>query len=103
MKEFTKDAEQEKALKDVAATTVKEKGKAPEADKKKAKSSEKARLVVERNLAEVEDKLGVVELKLAKVASLNLGQANEIANLKATLEACGPSGIMRASQMPRTP
>ena len=32
----------------------------------------KARLVVERKLAEAEDKLGGIELKLVKVASLNL-------------------------------
>lgn len=59
MKELIEDVEQEKALKDVATTTVKEKGKAAEAAEKKAQSSEKARLVAERKLAEVEDKLGV--------------------------------------------
>ena len=48
----------------------------------------KAWLVVERKLAEAEDKLGGIELKLAEVASLNLAQANEIADLKVALEAC---------------
>ena len=48
----------------------------------------KARLVVERKLAEAEDKLGGVELKLVEAASLNLTQAYEIVDLKAALEAC---------------
>ena len=45
-------------------------------------------MVEKRKLAKVEDKLGVVKLKLAKATSLNLAQVDEIANLKATLEAC---------------
>ena len=72
-------------LKDVANATAKEKGKAA---KKKAQSSKKARLLAEGKLAEAEDRLGGVELKLAEAANLNLAQANEIANLKAALEAC---------------
>ena len=45
-------------------------------------------MVVERKLAEVEDKLGGIELKLAEAANLNLAQAKEIADLKVALEAC---------------
>ena len=74
-------------MKDVAAATAKEKVKATKATKKKAQSLEKAQLVAKRNLAEVKDKLGVVKLKLAEAASLNLAQADEIANLKAALKA----------------
>lgn len=88
MNELAKDAEQEKALKDVVAATAKEKVKAVEAAEKKAQSSEKVQLMAEGKLAEAEDKLGGLELKLAKAASLNLAQADEIAKLKATLEAC---------------
>ena len=44
--------------------------------------------MVERKLAEAEDKLGGVELKLVEAASLNLTQAYEIVDLKAALEAC---------------
>ena len=72
LKELAEDAEWEKALKDVAIATTKEKGKATNAAEKKAQSLKKARLVVERKLAEAEDKLGGIELKLVKVASLNL-------------------------------
>ena len=66
MKEFAKDVEWEKALKDVVTATAKDKGKAIEAAEKKAQSSEKARLVAERNLAEAKDKLRAMELKLAR-------------------------------------
>ena len=66
MKEFAKDVEWEKALKDVVAATAKDKGKAIEAVEKKAQSEEKARLVAERNLAEAKDKLRAMELKLAR-------------------------------------
>ena len=72
MKELAEDAECEKVLKDVAATTAKDKGKAVEATEKKVQSPEKTRLVAKRNLAKAEDKLGAIELKLAKAASLNL-------------------------------
>ena len=88
MKEIAKDVEQEKALKDVVIATMKEKGKTTEAVEKKAQSMEKARLVTKTKLTEMEVKLGDTELKLAKAESLNLAQADGIANLKATLEAC---------------
>ena len=74
-------------MKDVIAAIAKEKGKVAEAAEKKAQSLEKSRLVVGRNLAEVEDKLGAIKLKMAEAASLNLAQANEIADLKVALEA----------------
>lgn len=63
-------------MKDVAAATAKEKGKAAEATEKKAQSSKKARLVAKRKLVEAEDKLGGVKLKLEEAVSLNLAQAD---------------------------
>ena len=88
MKETAKDAEWEKALKDIAVATTKEKGKAAEATEKKAQSAEKARLVAEKKLTKMEVKLGGTELKLTEVESLNLAQADKIPDLKAALEAC---------------
>ena len=44
--------------------------------------------MVEGKFVEVEDWLGGIELKLAEAASLNLAQADQIANLKAALETC---------------
>ena len=51
MKELAENIEQEKALKDIVNVTTKEKGKAVEVAKKKARSSEKAQLVAEKKLA----------------------------------------------------
>ena len=39
------------------------------------------------SLAEAEDKVRAIELKLAEAANLNLAQTDEIADLKAALEA----------------
>ena len=44
--------------------------------------------MAENKLVEVETKLGGIKLKLAKAKSLNLAHVDEIADLKAALEAC---------------
>ena len=85
MKEVAEDADREKALKDVAVATAKDKGKAT---KKRARASEKARILVEQRLTKMDVKLGGIDLKLAETESQNLAQVNEIADLKAALEAC---------------
>ena len=66
LKELIEDADREKALKAVANTATKEKGKVAE---KKAQASKKVRQLVEAD-------------------SLNLAQADQIIDLKAALEAC---------------
>ena len=88
LKELSKDVKREKALKEVATTTAKEKVKAAKAAKKKVAASKKARVLAEKKSIELEMKLGETELKLAKAKSLNLAQADELADLNATLEAC---------------
>ena len=50
LKELAEDIEKEKALKDVAADTAKEKGKATDVVDKKAKTIEKAQLATEKKL-----------------------------------------------------
>ena len=92
MKELAEDVENEKALKDVAADTAKEKGKAVEVTKKMAKVAEKAQLVVEKKLAKVEKKLGGIKLKLAQAESLTLAQVDEIADLKAAPDTAKDKG-----------
>ena len=87
LKELAKDADREKALKEVANATAKEKLKAVSTAQKRTQSSKKAHLPVEEKVAEVEGWLEGVELKLAKAASLNLAQANQIADLRSALEA----------------
>lgn len=87
LKVATKDAEWEKALKDVTVATAKDQNKAIKVVEKKAQASEKARALVEKRRTAMENKLKGTELKLAKVESLNLAQADEIVDLKAALEA----------------
>ena len=50
-----KDADREKALKDIANAMAKEKGKAAEAAEKKAQAAEKAQQLAEGKLAKAED------------------------------------------------
>ena len=88
LKELDEDAEREKALKDVANDNAKEKSKAIEVAEKKAQSSKKARQLAKKRRAEVESWLEGIELKLAEANSLNLAQADQIADLKVALEAC---------------
>ena len=92
MKELVEDAEKEKALKDVAVDTAKEKVKATEVVEKELKVAKKAQLVIKKKLVEVEEKLGGVMLKLEQVESLTLTQVDEITDLKATLDAAEETG-----------
>ena len=48
LKETAEDAEREKALKEVAIATTKDKRRAAEVAKKKAQASEKARILAEK-------------------------------------------------------
>ena len=75
MKELARDAEREKALKDVVEANAKEKTKAAAATEKKDVASEKARSLAEKRSLELETKLGKTELKLAKAVSWNTVQA----------------------------
>ncbi|KAK9987060.1 hypothetical protein SO802_032011 [Lithocarpus litseifolius] len=84
LKEAIEDANREKALKDVAMVIAKDKGKATE---KRVKVFEKARALAKQKLAKIDVKLRGTELKLAEAESLNLAQADEIADLKVAFEA----------------
>ena len=88
LKELSKDLEWEKALKDVAEAIAKEKVKATRTAKKKVAAAKKARALAESKSVELEVQLGGTELKLAEAQSLNTALAEELANLKAALEAC---------------
>ena len=86
VKYATKDAEKEKALKEVAEVIVREKGIATEAAKGKARELERAWALAEERTTELETKLGEMKLKLAKAESLILARDKEVADLKAALE-----------------
>ena len=88
VRELAEDAEWEKALKDVAEATSKERAKAAATAEKKVATSEKARVSAEKRFSDLKAKLGETELKLVEAASLNTARAEELADLKATLEGC---------------
>ena len=87
LKEAAKDANREKALKDETMATTKNKDKATEDAERKEWEVKRARALAEQSLAKMGKKLQGMELKLVEAESLNLVQANEIVELKATLEA----------------
>ena len=88
LKELAEDAGREKALKDVAEVTAAEKLKAAEDAEKRAATAEEARARAEGLRAELEKKLGDVQLQLATSESLKTAQGEEVAALKAALHAC---------------
>ena len=79
LKEAAKDANQERALKDVVVAMAKDKERAAENAEKKARDVEKARALAKQGLAEAGKKLGEIEFKLVKTESLSQAQATEIA------------------------
>ena len=88
MKELVEDVEREKALKDVAEAVSKERAKIAATTEKKAAASKKAKVLVEKRLANLEAKVGETELKLAEAENLNSAQAEDLADLRAALEGC---------------
>ena len=72
----------------MAEATSKERAKAAATAEKKVATSEKARVSAEKRFLDLKAKLGETELKLVEAASLNTVRAEELADLKATLEGC---------------
>ena len=88
VRELTEDAKQERALKDAAKATSKEREKIAATAEKKAAASEKARVSAEKRFSDLEAKLGETELKLAKAVSLNTARVEDLADLRAAFEGC---------------
>ena len=88
MKEFSEEVVLEKAGKDAATKTAKDKIKAADATKKRAAAAEKAQALAEKRLAGLTTKQNETDLKLAEVASLNVAINEELDDLRAALEAC---------------
>ena len=87
MKEFSEEVVREKAGRDTATKTAKDKIKAADATEKRATIAEKARALAESRLAELTMKQNEMDLKLAEAASLNVALNEELADLRAALEA----------------
>ena len=81
VRELVEDTEPERALKDMAKATNKERVKIAATAEKKAAASEKYKVSTEKRLLDFEAKLGETELKLAEAESLNTARAEELADL----------------------
>ena len=88
LKELSEDAGWEKAAREAAVKTAKDKIKVVDTAEKRAATAEKAKVLVEKRSAELEAKQNEADLKLAKAVSLNTAQAEELANQRVALEAC---------------
>ena len=83
MKDLIEEVDREKVGREEAVKMAKEKTKIAEAAKKKATAAEKSWA-----LAELVTQQNETEVKLSKAASLNATLSEEVADLRAALEAC---------------
>ena len=88
LKELSEDAGWEKAAREAAVKTAKDKIKVVDTAEKRAATAEKAKVLAEKRSAELEAKQNEADLKLAKAVSLNTAQVEELANQRVALEAC---------------
>ena len=88
LKELSEDVGWEKAAREAAVKTAKDKIKVVDTAEKRAATAEKAKVLAEKRSAELEAKQNEADLKLAKAVSLNTAQVEELANQRVALEAC---------------
>lgn len=87
LKSAAKEVDKKMALKDVEKATMRQKDTAVAKAEEKTKIFERAQAVAEQKMTEMANKLKEIELKLARVESLNSAKDKEIAELKTALEA----------------
>ena len=87
-RDLAEEVEREKGARESAAKIAKEKLKAAESAEKKVVAAEKNRALAEKRCAELLAKQNETEVKLGEAISLNTSQAEELADLRAALEAC---------------
>ena len=88
MKDLTEEVDWEKVGWEEAVKTTKEKAKIAEAAEKRAAATEKSWASTEKRSMELVTQQNETEVKLAKAASLNATLSEEVADLRAALEAC---------------
>ena len=88
MKNFSEEVVWEKAGRDAATKTAKDKIKAANATEKRAAAAKKAQALAEKRLGELTMKQNEMDLKLAEAVSLNATLTEELADFWAALEAC---------------
>ncbi|XP_050252107.1 uncharacterized protein LOC126698732 [Quercus robur] len=86
-RELDEENEREKAAREAAVKTAKEKAKIAESAENKAAAAEKFRASAEQRCADLLARQNETELKLAQALSLNTSHAEEIADLRAGLAA----------------
>ena len=87
-KDLSEEADQEREAWETAVKIAKEKMKAADTTEKKAAAAEKNKALAEKRSAELLAKQNETDAKLTEVISLNTSQAEELADLRAALEAC---------------
>ena len=87
-RDLAEEVEHEKGARESVAKTTKEKLKAAEFAEKKAATAEKNRALAKKRCAELLAKQNETEVKLGEAIGLNTSQAEELADLRAALEAC---------------
>jgi len=88
LKDLSEEVDREKAGREEATKTAKDKTKAADATNKRAAAAEKARVSAEKRSVELVSKQNEMDLKLAKAASLNVTLSEEVTDLRVALEAC---------------
>ena len=86
LKNAVKEADTEKALKEVVEATARDRGRPTKAAKEKAREAKRARILAKQRVADLETKLGEMELKLAEVESIISAKDKEVSELKSTLK-----------------
>ena len=87
-KELAEEVDWERAARETAVKTAKEKIKAADTTEKKATAVEKNRAMAKKRSAEPLAKQNETNLKLVEAIILNTAQAEELTDLRAALEAC---------------
>ena len=87
-KDLAEEADQEREAWETTVKTAKEKMKSAKTAEKKAAAAKKNRALGEKRSTELLDKQNETYVKLAEAISLNMTQAEELVNLRATLGAC---------------
>ena len=87
-KELAKEADREREARETAVKIAKEKIKEADIAEKKAATAEKNRAMTEKRSAKLLATQNEIDVKLAEAISLNMAQAEELADLRPALEAC---------------
>ena len=84
-KDFSEEVDREREARETAAKTAKEKLKAADSAEKKTAAAEKNRALAKKRCTKLLAKQNETDVKLAQAISLNMAQAEELADLRVAL------------------